>query len=332
MSRIKRITAAALCVLTVLTGGCSGADVQPSEPLVIDYSPAAEPGKVTPPFWAVEDENTGAQVYLLGSMHAGTADASYPEYVLDAYRSSTYVAPELDTIALSGNNALLSKCAGYLRLSTGTAADYIRNHDETVEYFKQLGIYDPALESMVPFYWSSVFSSSVLGAAGLDSSCGTESQFLQMAHSGHKEIREIEGAEFQYKMMGGVPMSVQSELVAECTGDENFRKQTESTKELFEAWRSFDEDYFQGLEVYDPESAEDPDDWQTYYNMMYADRQKNMARFIENALQNGDRAFVFVGTMHFYAEPSIITLLGEAGYTVRAIRPDSAEISEAPAA
>ena len=132
-------------------------------------------------------------------------------------------------------------------------------------------------------------------------------------------------------MMGSVPMSVQLGLLGECSDDEKLRQQAESTMELYSAWSSFDDEYFRGLEVYDPEEVTNPDDWQTYYNMMYADRQREMAEFVINALRNGDLAFVFVGTMHFYAEPSIIDLLGEAGYTVNAVRPEVSQSADTAA-
>ena len=76
---------------------------------------------------------------------------------------------------------------------------------------------------------------------------------------------------------------------------------------------------------------ENPDDWQKYYEMMYTDRQRLMADFISDSLKAGEKGFVFVGTLHFYAEPSILTLLGEAGYSVEAIRPEqnSEEITAA---
>lgn len=321
-----RTIGALLCSAGILlSAACSGGAQEPKAPLEVDLTPAAGEGTVTPPFWVVEDPQTGAQVFLLGSMHAGTEDTVYPEYVMEAYRNSTYIAPELDTIAFSGNSRLVSECAGYLRLQSGTAADYIPDHDRVVEYFSSLGLYSEALEYMTPFYWTSVFSSAVLDGSGLQTDFGTETTFLTMAHRERKEIREVEGAAAQYRMMGGVPMSVQTELLSECAGDEQLREQEESTLELYDAWSRFDDEYFSGLEVYDPGKvgkAGNAEDWQTYYDMMYSDRQRGMAQFVLDALHNGDQAFVFVGTMHFYAEPSIISLLGAEGYTVNAIRPE----------
>lgn len=334
LMRIHIKAAASILCAAMLFTGCAG-KAEPavaSEPLEVDLTPESEPGTVTPPFWVVEDKQTGAKVFLLGSMHAGTEDTKYPEYVLEAYRNSSYVAPELDTVTFEGDNRLMYECAGYLRLEGCTAAELIPQHDQVVEYFKELGIYNVALENMTPFYWTSMFSSVVLDRAGVSSEYGTESTFLKMAHGDHKEIREIEGAVSQYKMMGSIPMSVQTELLGECVGDDRLSEQVSSTLELLDAWQSFDEGYFSGLEVYDPEDVGDAEEWQTYYNMMYADRQQEMAGFVESALENGDRAFVFVGTMHFYARPSVIDILGEDGYTVSAIRPQEADSGETPAA
>lgn len=185
--RFFRTAAAFLCAAGILlASACSGGSREPGSPLEVDLTPAAEEGAVTPPFWVAEDEQTGAQVFLLGSMHAGTEDAVYPEYVMEAYRNSTYAAPELDTVAFSGDGRLVSECAGYLRLDGTTAAEVIPEHDGVVEYFRSLGIYNESLEYMKPFYWTSVFSSAVLNKTGLQTQYGTETTFLEMAHRERK--------------------------------------------------------------------------------------------------------------------------------------------------
>lgn len=333
MKAIKRILAASL-ILTVLSGLVGCANNAQSEPLTVDYSPAAEENCITPPFWVVEDEQTGAQIFLLGSMHAGEADAKYPQYVLDALLNSSWAAPEMDTEEFSRNYALQIKCSQYLVLNGKTAADCIgESYGETLKFFQDKGIYQLGMEGMIPFYWASAANSLIIQQSGLDVERGTESVLLNFAKSNGIKIREIEGGEAQYKIMGEIPMSVQLETLAQCVGDDNITIQAESVKELYKAWSTFDEEYLNGLAVFDPESVDNSGDWQTYYDMMYTDRQKLMTDFITKALRSGELGFVFVGTMHYYAEPSIITLLEEAGYTVRKICPElSAETGYAPAA
>lgn len=322
MKRIGAFLRSAAAVLAAgLLAGCSPAE--PNEPLAVDLTPSAQEDCVTPPFWVVEDSSTGAQIFMLGSMHAGNPDTKYPDYVLEAFNNSTWAAPEMDTQAFSQNASLQRKCAAYLRLEDATMEQLLGDsYADTLDYFTEKGIYQQGMEYFCPFFWASAASGLVTDGAGLDTSYGTESLFLGLAHSGRKEIREIEGGEAQYKMMGEIPMSIQLSTLAECIGDDNIAAQAEDTRELYSAWSSFDDEFFRGLSVYDPETVDNLSDWEEYYDMMYTSRQKLMADFITDSLKSGELGFVFVGTMHFYAEPSIITLLEDAGYTVNEIRPE----------
>ncbi len=331
MNRAMRAALAAVTAAAALLSGCA----RPSpaaEPYIPELSPAYEEGCVTPPFWVVSDEETGAQVFLMGSMHAGKEDAKYPEYVLNALRSSSYIAPEMDTAAFVGDIPLQRKCAEYMRLKSGTAEDCIGDEYGAVrEFFEQKGIYQDGMDGMIPYYWASAASGLVLEAAGLDSAFGSETILLNMARSEGKQIREIEGGEAQYKVLGDIPMSVQLDLLRECADEESIKLQAESSIELYEAWSGFDSEYISGLSVYDADNTENAgntEDWQSYYDMMYTDRQELMTRFITDSLQAGERGFVFVGAMHFYAEPSIITLLEQSGYTAKEIRPERSESCE----
>lgn len=317
MKKLLRVAAA--LVSAVLLCGCSGIR-EDRQPLEVNTSPVVDNNCVTPPFWVVEDESTGAQVFLLGSMHAGAAGSEYPDYILEALRNSSWVAPEMDTISFSSDFFLQQKCVKYLQLSRTTAKELLgASYDSTVSYFRSKGIWQDVMEQMTPFYWASAASGLVVSQAGLDTELGTENVLLEIAHKEGIKVREIEGGEAQYRMMGEIPMSVQLQTLAECVGDDNIKSQAEASAELYNAWSRFDEDYFSTLTVYDPEEVDNPDDWQSYYDMMYTDRQKKMADFITEALKNGEQGFVFVGAMHFYAAPSVICLLEQAGYEVTAI-------------
>lgn len=331
-------TAAALAAAVMLCG-CSASvpesNPEPKAPLEVELEPEYERSCVTPPFWVVEDEETGAQIFLLGSMHAGRSDVKYPEYILKAYRNSSYIAPEMDTVEFTGDIPLQRRCAEYMKLKSGSVSDLLgASFEETLDFFKNSGIYQTGMDKMIPYYWASAASGLITEKAGLDSRYSTETVLLNQAHKDGKEIREIEGGEAQYKMMSEIPLSVQLETLEQCVGDENIALQAESTVELYDAWSSFDAEYFSSMTVFEPTEVENPADWQSYYDMMYTDRQKKMAEFIVDSLKAGEQGFVFVGTMHFYAEPSLITLLKEAGYMAAAIRPaiPAGKTAELPAA
>ncbi|MGN1340013.1 MAG: TraB/GumN family protein [Oscillospiraceae bacterium] len=328
MKRILKIAAVLLTAVTL--AGCSGSVKQNDiEPYTPELAPAHEDGCVTPPFWVVQDEDTGAQIFLMGSIHVGTEDVKYPQYVLQAFQSSSYIAPEMDTVAFSGDYFLKKKCVEYIRLKDGTAADYIGgDYPDILEFFQQNGIYQSGMDSMIPYYWASAATVLIAQNAGLDSNYSSETIMLNLAHGTGKTVREIEGGEEQYKMMSEIPMSVQLELLGQSAGDENAAQQTEATRALYDAWCSFDDQYFrQNTSLGDDLS----DDWQKYYDMMYTDRQLKMAEFITDSLKAGEQGFVMVGTMHFYAETSIIDLLHDEGYTVQEIRPEQSGVESSAA-
>lgn len=316
--------AAAALLSAVLLCGCSSSE--PSTPNINLSSPSAGEDCITPPFWVVEDDSTGAQIFLLGSMHAGKPGAGYPEYVLDALQNSSWVAPEMDTVAFGSDFLLQQQCVGYLMMNGTTMPELLgSDYDRTADYFRSKGLLQPGMDSMIPFYWASCASALVIEQAGLDSNYGTETVLLELAHSGGKEIREIEGGESQYKMMSNIPMSVQLQTLAECVGDENITVQAASSAELYDAWSSFDEEKLISLTAFDTSDMDSPEDWQAYYDLMYTDRQKVMSEFVIDSLKKGEHGFVFVGAMHYYAEPSILTQLSDAGYTVTPIRGDVRE-------
>ena len=316
----KFVRAAAALLSAVLLCSCSGA--QPKKPrLDVDHSPIAEKDCVTPPFWVVEDETTGAQIFLLGSMHAAPSGTKYPQYITEALLNSSWAAPEMDTIEFERDFLLQQKCVNYLMLNGTTMPELLgEDYDRTAAYFRSKGILQPGMDYMEPFYWASAATALIMEETGLDSAFGTENQLLKLAHSNGIEIREIEGGESQYKMMGNIPMSVQLETLAECVGDDRIKAQADATLELYEAWSRFDDEYFGGLTVFDPNEVQSPEDWQSYYDMMYTDRQRLMADFILDGVKKGEQGFVFVGALHYYAEPSIIDLLTESGCTVTPIR------------
>lgn len=328
MKHIIKSVAAIMAALFL--AGCSGAVQQSQpEPYTPELCPQYEQDCVTPPFWVVQDEDTGAQIFLMGSIHIGNEDVKYPEYVLHAYESSSYIAPEMDTVTFNGDHSQQRKCVEYIKLRDGTAADYIgEDYSEIQDFFRKNGIYQNGMDSFIPYYWASAATGLIVKKAGFAGKYGSETIMLNLAHAGGKEIREIEGGEEQYRQMSEIPLSVQLDLLKQSVGDENIEMQAGTTKALFEAWCSFDDEYFrQQASQFQPIS----DDWQKYYDIMYTDRHQKMAEFIKNGLNAGEKGFVMVGTMHFYAEPSIITLLEEEGYTVQEIRPEQSE-TESPAA
>ncbi|MBQ8171295.1 MAG: TraB/GumN family protein [Oscillospiraceae bacterium] len=311
---IKRFSSVLLCVC-ILTG-CTGGG-----------SSAAETVEITPPFWTVTDKESGATLFLLGSMHVGQEGVVYPDYILRAYEQCDTVAAEIDTAALNENTDIINEAAQYLLLPEGVTAQacFGDSYDETVDFMSAKGLYSKALDRYIPYYWSSVLSVEAAQECGLSSEYGTEEYFLSMAHEDGKTICEIESVAQQYQMMAEIPMAVQVLSVTECVGDENYDTAVSETKQLYDMWSCFDEERLGGLDysVYEDIPSDVYSDHLKFLDMMYLGRQEKMAEAAVEFLQGGEDVFMLVGAAHFYIEDDILTLLERAGYVPVPVRVDA---------
>ena len=282
---------------------------------------SSEPVTAQPPFWVVENKDTGAVLYMLGTMHVGEKGIVYPEYVTAAFDCCDIVAVELDTEHISEDEAL--SASALLLMPDGAAAKecFGEHYDEVVAFLKEKGVYHISMEIFIPYYWGTALTMLIAEDCGLSSEYGTEAIFIDMAWDQKKQIVEIESLSEQYAMMADIPVSVQVDTVLSGIGEENYAMQVEATRAMYEDWLRFDTE---GLESLNDEmegaSEELDEDYELFNDMMYIDRQKKMAEFAESCLQSGEKVFMMVGAAHFYIEEDIITLLEDSGYTVREIR------------
>ena len=284
-----------------------------------------QPEYVDPPFFRVADEDTGGCVYMLGSMHMGKAGTVYPEAVVEAFAECDAVACEVDTIALSEDAALMKECSSLLLCPEGTTtADYLGGSYEAIRSFmKKQRVYSAACEKYLPVMWSSMLSNNAAEKCRLSSDYGTEQIFLSKAKADCKEIIEIENALMQYELMAGEPPSLSEYSLltsAENGSDELYRQ----LDELYSAWAAADG---AGLEKALTEDAPEgalADEYDAYYDEMYTNRQRLMADCVLEWLSEGRQVFMFVGALHFYAEPDILTFLEESGYTCETLSAGSA--------
>ena len=304
---IKRIIAA--CVLTLSLCSCAAGDS------------SAEKTEVTPPFWKVIDENTGGTVYLLGTMHAVKQDITYPDYIMEAFDSCDTVAFELDYEDTDD----MTQGIKHLLYDDGMTAKQCLGEDyaETVEFMKSKGLYSSYLDSYIPYYWASVFSSDIIEECGISAEQGSDMYFFDLAKKDGKKKVPLESYSFQYEMMSDIPMELQLLTLSDCIGEENYKGQIAEMNKLYAAWSSFDEEYFGKLELFD----EIPEGLETQCSemqvLMYDSRQRVMADKAAEYLQKGEDLFLFVGAAHFYVGEDILTLLEEKGYTPVAVKEEN---------
>ncbi len=295
--RAKKIllTLAVLCLM--LTAGCG--------------SPKTT---VTPPFFEVRDENTGGVVYMLGSMHAGAKNAEYPEEIIAAFDGCEKIACEVDTVSPGSDDKLSSAMDVLLCPEGKTAADYFgESYDEVCAFFKDIGISTLGADRYVPAVWGSLLSNKTAQDCGYYAEYGTETVFISMARKSGKEIVELETVEGQYGLSANEPMALQVYSVTSAAG-RDYDEQLDEMRRLYEAWSSFDDDALVSMLEEEDIPEELSEEYEEFYSAMYTSRQEAMAKKITEWLENGEKVFMLVGALHYYAEPDILTFLADAGY------------------
>lgn len=302
---MKKLLAALLCGVLLLFSGCKKNN--------------AEPFDVHPPFYKIENAETGAAVYMLGSMHVGKSEAVYPQIIYAALDECDTLAVEVDMEAM--DKAAMSEALAVLQCPDGlTARDFMgEDYDSIVAKFKKKRLYNRAYEDYIPEMWSSLWSNQAAEDCGYDGDFGTDVIMLSYAKSNGKRVEEIESAKEQYEVNAGASPELQMLTLNQtlALSEDEMQAQFDA---LYNAWRSGDT---AALKALAEEEAELPEelkaDYESYYDAMYTNRQRKMADYIEEKLESGGKTFVVVGALHYAAPPSIIDDLESDGIEVRVI-------------
>lgn len=315
-----------LCVILLFTGckKSAPADEPVNTPKIDLTSTSAENSfEVNPPFFKVTDENTGAVVYMLGSMHIGKPEATYSQKLCDALDECDTLTVEVDIQALERNYVAMTEAVRIMLCPNGTTVkDYMGDdYDKIVEKFTEKGIYSPLYEQYIPSMWSSLWSNQSVAECGYDANCGTDMLLLSYAKERGKKIEEIETAKEQYQVEANTSPALQM-LILNQTLELSAEETQEQFDTLYNAWKTADMETLESLASED-ESEGIPEelkaDYDKYYDEMYTNRQIKMAAYIESKLKSGGKTFVVVGAMHYAAPPSIRDILTENGYTIETL-------------
>lgn len=294
---MKKLLAALICGVLLLFSGCGEKAENHKESF-----------DVHPPFYKIENAETGAVVYMLGSMHVGKSEAVYPREIYAALDECDTLAVEVDIQALEQDTAASAGAIAVLQCPPGTTAkDYMgEDYSSVIAAFKKKRIYNRAYESYIPALWSSVWSNQAAEDCGYDGDFGTDLIMLSYAKSHGKRIEEIETAKEQYEINAGVSAELQMLMLNETLALSEDETQAQFDA-LYNAWRSGDTETLKALAEEEAALPEElKADYDSYYDAMYTARQRKMADYIEEKLESGGKTFVVVGALHYAAPPSII--------------------------
>ena len=272
-----------------------------------------------PLLYRVTDTN-GNVAWVFGSIHVGRDDFyPLPDYVTTALESADAVAVEYDIVAAEKNM--------YAQLSaqqqcTYSFGDSIRNHISAELYNKaasEIGVYSALYDQYIPALWAVLIEQSRFPLGGKE--YGVDRHIINTAYSLDLPVYDIESASQQYAMLASFSEELQVLLLEQAlktTTDEYQR----NLDQLMNDWLIGNK---QGIYDY---ACTTPTDLTTEEAVLYAEyqekmltnRDKNMTDFLIDAMNNGEKLFVCVGSAHVIGTNGIVEQLQAKGYTVEVVK------------
>ena len=263
-------------------------------------------------FWKVSNKDN--VVYLLGSIHAGNKEM-YPlaKEIEAAFAESTTLAVEADITHIDQQ-----KIQAFMMKGMYEGDDTLWNHvnDETKVQMEKacelLAMACAPLGKMKPWLLSVMLPAMAMMKNGMDPKYGIDRHFLELAaKTPTKRILEIEGAEFQFKILSSLEGSLQEESLGSALS------QMGNLKDMFQTMRDL---WMSG-------DADAMDSWmkktmagsENMRKIMLDGRNPAMADAAETLLKSKDRGFVVVGAGHLVGKEGVARLLAGRGYKVEQV-------------
>lgn len=262
----------------------------------------------------------GGTVYLLGSIHVGDDRMKQmPEYVMNAYNESDFIAVEADIVAFEKDLAAQLKYTKTLLCDSGkTIEDHLGKElfEKTKGFLEDNNVYMSPYKMYGPAMWQSLVDNVVVDKTGLSSVNGADRMFINMANKEDKPVREVESIGFQYELLKSFSDDIYRLLIESAV--DNADEAAEETKEMYEIWLRGDEAEVTEMLAEDLSelTEEEVKLYKQYMKAMLTDRNVGMANKIEQYMAEGGTCFVVVGAAHVVGEGALVQLLRDRGYNV----------------
>ena len=282
--------------------------------------------KITPLLYEVTKEGSDNKMYLFGSIHlANKADLSFPEYVINAYKNSHYLACEFDLVEYSKNLEKAMNDAYKMLYDDGTTVKQHLNeetYNKMVNLLTEKKLYSGLYDNYKTYFFVSLLTNAMGIDAKIDPNNGIDMYFLNKAKSENKTILEVESSDFQNDLFLSFPDEFYELMIAETI--ENYDDNVEGLKKLYEAWKTGN---IADLEKYGSEDLEVDDTYtdqqkayiEDYNNKIVTERNKTMTDKAIEYFNNNQDVFFMVGTLHIIGEDGIAKQLEKQGFTVRQV-------------
>ena len=282
--------------------------------------PSVEQDPEVPLLWRATSP-VGQTMYLFGSIHA--ADASIyplPNFIMDAFHRSDYLAVEVNTYAFEQDLAAQMEFAfRMLYLDGRTIVDDIGEdlHARATAVLVEQGFSPGFYDGFKPYAWWSLLLLLAVQEAGMDAEYGLDLYFIRAAVERGMEILEVESMDLQMDVLLGFSPELSAFMLEESL---DIEAAAEGLLIMYDAWKRGDEQLL--IDLFEYEYSGMPTHlWEEYNNALLIQRDIDMTEIARQFMAEGRKVFYVVGLAHLIGQDSVIYLLMQEGYAIERIWP-----------
>jgi uncharacterized protein len=300
-----------LLLALLLTWGCAGTRRS------AENSTAARAPSELAFAWEVRGPEGRGTAYVVGSVHfAKQGGLELPPAMVEAFERSEALVVEVDPTKVSKEQTqelvrTLGLLPGGQRLSSRLNPVTLRLLDLEL---RKANIPKQNLEPLRPWLAAVTLSVVQLQRAGFDGDAGVDRLFLARAQAAKKEVRSLESAESQVRMLAELPEPLQELMLRDQLT--NLGRGSEQLEFFVHAWEDGDA---AAMDAAIQQGADNPE-LRPFYERVFFERNVRMAEALDAQLASSKNIFVVIGAGHVVGERGVLALLGKRGYSVKQLR------------
>lgn len=254
------------------------------------------------------------KAYLFATIHVAKADFyPLPLSVRKAYKAADTVVVEADVSNTENSSEIVEKLSY-------TAPDKLENHltPSTWQTLAQMtGAASAQFQRYTPVMVAMGLTISVAQQLGYEQNQGLDLHFIQQARKDKKNVIELEGASFQTDVLAALSDAEGDAMLASTL--ETFRKGEVKAElaRMVDAWKSGD---LEKLSKIMREAGQRDAGSQKLMKALMDDRNPIMVDKIMKMMREEKKLFVVLGAGHFAGEASILEILRQRGFSVKAVQ------------
>ncbi|WMW80583.1 TraB/GumN family protein [Undibacterium cyanobacteriorum] len=254
------------------------------------------------------------KAYLFATIHVAKADFyPLPLVVRKAYKAADTVVVEADVSNTENSSEVVEKLSY-------TPPDKLENHlnPSTWQTLAQMtGAASAQFQRYTPVMVAMGLTISVAQQLGYEQNQGLDLHFIQQARKDKKNLIELEGVSFQTDVLAALSDAEGDAMLASTL--ETFRKgevQAELAR-MVAAWKSGD---LESLSKIMREAGQRDAGSQKLMRVLMDERNPIMVDKIMKMMREEKKLFVVLGAGHFAGEASILEILRQRGFSVKAVQ------------